>query len=158
MAKESKRLLTTTEAGQLVGRSPAAIRRAAHAGALVYAGFNEQRRPLLDKDAVLSWAAAHPGKPSPPRQRWLTTLDALDLLGPATSVEVATYLGLHPGNVRKHLKILTSTNDVVRLDTGQWATSRSVADRRIAKDATGEWFLLSDEDLDPTQVVTAGAA
>lgn len=146
MAFDGDDLITTTEAGQLTDRSPNAIRTLVHEGELRYVAFNKQRRPLLSKTSVLEWYVTHPAKPGKARQPWLNTLDALRCLGPASADELAAYLGLHPGNVRKHLRILAETRDVTRLSDGQWATTWSVARGDVRQDDEGHWHLATADD------------
>lgn len=150
MAFDGEDLITTTEAAQLINRSPNAVRTLVQHGRLRYVGLNEQRRPLLSKASVLAWYATHPAKPGKTRRPWLDTLGALRGLGPATSDELAAYLGLHPGNVRKHLRILAETRDAIRLSDGQWATAWSVARGDICQDDNGHWYLATVDDDGPS--------
>jgi len=149
----SDEYITTTEAATLTDRTPGAIRQHVKGGKLRYEGFNEDRRPLLSRAKVLEWYATHPPQPRPPRNTWLETLAALRLLGSATPAELADYLGLHPGNVLKHLRIMDGRGEAARLSDGQWAATDDIAQGRVRQDDNGAWYpALTEEEIDEPAV------
>ncbi|MDQ6748319.1 MAG: hypothetical protein M3010_09485 [Candidatus Dormibacteraeota bacterium] len=160
MTPDEPTLITTDEAGRLTNRSPNAIRRLVSSGALQYAAFNDQRRPLLDRTEVIEWNRAHPAIPKKTSRPWLNTLVALRFLGPATTQELAVYLHIHPGNVRKHLRLLAASRDVVRLSDRQWAAAVSVDRGDLRQDPDGSWYvhLANSDDVDKTAAVPEPSA
>lgn len=114
------RLLTTTEAAELVGRTQAVIRTAICQGKLPAAGRTPLGHHLLRQSDVLDWVRRHPTYRPHPGNRWNNTAAALGELGPATVEELGAFLSLHPGNVRKHLLILAAQGRAERRPDGQW--------------------------------------
>lgn len=116
----SERLLTTTEAAELVGRTQAVVRTAICQGKLPAAGRTRLGHHLLRYEDVLDWVQRYPTYRPHPANRWNNTAAALSELGPATVEELGAYLSLHPGNVRKHLLILAAQGRAQREADGQW--------------------------------------
>ena len=102
----SEELLTTTEAAQLTGRSVDAVRAAIYANLLPRFTRNEFGRPLVRRQDLLEWASRRPPTTRDPHDCYERTWEALAEIGPASADELATYLGLHAGNVRKHLVVI----------------------------------------------------
>lgn len=122
------RLLTTTEAAELVGRTQAVVRTAICQGKLPAAGRTRLGHHLLRREDVLEWVRRHPTYRPHPANRWDKTASALAELGPATVEELGAYLSLHPGNVRKHLLILSAQGRAERRPDGQWVVSATSTD------------------------------
>jgi hypothetical protein len=114
-------LLTTGQAAELIGRSPYAIRNALRSGALQSAERTDQGQHRLRPTDVLAWDRSHPAKAMPLRRPWEQTAIALNTLGgEASAEELAVYLHLHTGNVRKHLLVLEADGRAERHADGQW--------------------------------------
>lgn len=115
-------IINTTEAARITGRSVDAVRSAIREGSISAVGRTVTGRPLIRRADVLAWnerarrGSGHPTKP------WERAIEALELLGPATTSEVGAFLGIHPGNARKHLAILAQQGRVRRGEDGQWVT------------------------------------
>lgn len=116
-------MLTTTEAGKLVGRTDGAVRMAIWSGSL--AGDRQRDYWLVRAGDVLAWAArTRKGcwrKLPVPR-----TEEVVDLLaeyGSASAEEVARLLRVHIGNARKYLALLGQEGRAERRPDGQWALS-----------------------------------
>lgn len=118
-------LLSTTEAAALTGRNMSVIRHAIWAGRLPAAGRTSLGRPLVRRDDLLAWDKRALRKPQKKgKEPWLKTAKALGVLGSATAGELAGYLSIHPGNVRKHLLILEAQEQVQRGKDGQWSLAQ----------------------------------
>ena len=116
-------MLTTTQAGKLVGRPGVSVRMALLSGAL----HGERQRDywLVKAGDVLAWDARtrrsrHPVRRLPvPRTDEVASL--LEEYGSITSEEVAKFLQVHPGNARKYLALLGLEGRAERRPDGQWA-------------------------------------
>ncbi len=118
-------LLSTTEAAALTGRDMGVIRHAIWAGRLPAAERTSLGRPLVRRSDLLAWDKRAPHKPQKKgKEPWLKAAKALGVLGSATAEELAGYLSIHPGNVRKHLLILEAQEQVQRDKDGQWSLTR----------------------------------
>jgi hypothetical protein len=118
-------MLTTREAGELVGRSEAAIRSALCRGVLP--GERGRDFWLVRAGDVIAWA-----RHTPPghgrrlaRPRTEEVIQLLTEWGSATAEEMATVMSLHVGNVRKFLAILAAEGRAERRDDGQWVLNNS---------------------------------
>jgi hypothetical protein len=113
-------MLTTTEAGRLVGRTGTAIRHAVLQGRLT--GVWERDHWLVREDEVRAWAARRrPGRGSPaPVPRSEDVVGVLAEYGSATTEEVGRLLGIHPGNARKYLAMLGLEGRARRRTDSQW--------------------------------------
>jgi hypothetical protein len=113
-------MLSTSEAGRLVGRTEDAVRAAIRRGALPA----ERGRDFWSVRAteVVAWAARTPaGRGNPhPRPRTAEVADILREYGSASAEEVAMLLQVHSGNARKYLAILAIQGTAKRLSDGQW--------------------------------------
>lgn len=113
-------VLTTREAGQLVGRSEDAVRAAIRRGDL----DAERGRDfwLVSASDVIAWAAHTPiGRGNPlPRPRTEEVVGLLTDWGSGSAEELATVLGVHVGNARKYLAILAAQGRAERSKDGQW--------------------------------------
>jgi len=116
-----RQLLSTREVAELLGTTQPAVGWAIRIRNMPVAATTRYGHHRLDRDAVLAWAATNTFQPSKPRHAWLETAKALEVLGPATTEEIAAYRGIHPGNVRKHLLILDAEGAVERGADGQWS-------------------------------------
>jgi len=116
----SDRLLTTTEAGHLVGRSDSAVRGAVRSGLLK--AVWDHNRWLVSAAAVMTWASTHKANPWPrtAKPRTDEVVELLSDYGSASAEEVAGILGVHPGNARKYLALLARAGRAQRLEDGQW--------------------------------------
>lgn len=112
-------LLTTTEAARIVERSLDAVRHGVLDGTLAEAGRTDRGRPLVRRADLLAWDQTARRFHRPTR-RWEATAAALEALGPATAEELGAYVGVHPGNTRKHLAILVAQGRAQRRPDGQW--------------------------------------
>lgn len=119
-------MLTTTQAGKLVGRTGDAIRMAVLTGALP--GQRQRDHWLVRTSDVLAWGARarklHSRKLPVPRTEEVVAL--LEQYGSASAEEVARLLQVHVGNARKYLAILGVEGQAERRADGQWA----LCDRR----------------------------
>jgi len=120
-------VITTTEASRLTGRSPSAIRNAVSQRELASVGHTELGRLLLRTSDVLEWHKSRRRCQRAPSKPWNLTADGLGVLGAATSEELAAYVGIHPGNARKHLLILQAQGRAERGADGQWSLLPSTA-------------------------------
>ena len=114
-------MLTTREAGSLVGRSDAAVRRALTRGRL--AGERSRDYWLVRAGDVLSWATHSPKGHGPilPLPRTEEVAGLLEEYGSASAEEVSRLLQVHVGNARKYLAILGSEGRAKRGPDGQWS-------------------------------------
>jgi len=114
-------MVTTTEAGRLVGRSGDAIRAACVNGKLP-GRKDSQGCWHVDPADVLAWAARTPPGHGPrlPRPRTDEVMELLRDWGSASAEELARVLAIHPGNVRKYLAILSAEGRAQRRSDGQW--------------------------------------
>jgi DNA-directed RNA polymerase specialized sigma24 family protein len=113
-------VITTTEAAKLTGRTVGAVRQAARRGVLPSVGKNPDGFHQLRRSDVLVWDRTHRRQTMPTRRPWERTAQAVAELEVATTDELAAYVGLHVGNVRKHLLILRAQGRAERRDDGQW--------------------------------------
>ena len=118
-------MLTTREAGELVGRSEAAVRSALCRGVLP--GERGRDFWLVRAADVVAWA-----RHTPPghgrrlaRPRTEEVFQLLTEWGSASAEEIATVMSLHVGNVRKFLAILAAEGRAERRDNGQWVLNSS---------------------------------
>ena len=113
-------MLTTTQAGKLVGRTGDAVRMAILTGALP--GHRQRDHWLVRAGDVLAWGARarklHWRKLPVPRTDEVVTL--LQEYGTASAEEVARLLQVHVGNARKYLAILGLEGRAERRPDGQW--------------------------------------
>jgi DNA-binding transcriptional ArsR family regulator len=116
----TEELITTAQAGRLVGRTEGAIRAAIRFGQLTPAARTDQGHHRLRAEDVRAWDASHRRLDRPSARTWERTAQALAELEAATADEIGAYLSLNPGNVRKHLLILESQGRVQRHKDGQW--------------------------------------
>lgn len=110
--------LTTTEAGQLIDRSPSAIRNAICSGHLP--SVRRDGFQWVDRYDVLGWdleAIRRRTRHRPPEERLIPLLAEH---GTMDSRELAILLDLHVGNVRKYLAILAHQGRARRRPDGQW--------------------------------------
>jgi len=111
-------LLTTTEAGRLIGRSQGAVRAAVQERSL--AGSRIEGRWYIERHVLLDWAQ----RSRPHRRRstcpWERCAVLLAEHTSASAEELAYLSGLHVGNVRKYLAILAAQGRAERLPDGQW--------------------------------------
>lgn len=121
-------VLTTTDAAKLVGRSIGSVRRAIDRGVLPSVGHTYAARPLVSRAALLRWHQEHP--PMSTRRisgTYERTALALRTLGPSDAPALADYLGIHPGNVRKHLAYLAREGRAQRGADGLWMLTVAAA-------------------------------
>ena len=113
-------MLTTTQAGKLVGRTGDAVRMAILTGALP--GHRQRDYWLVRAGDVLAWGARarklHWRKLPAPRTDEVLAL--LDEYGSASAEEIAKLLQVHVGNARKYLAILGLEGRAERNPDGQW--------------------------------------
>lgn len=114
-------LLNTTEAAALTGRSMAAVRNAIMRGLLPVVDRTSLGRPLVRQSDVMVWDKRSIRPRRKDTKPWLRVADALGVLGFASAEELATCLGIHPGNVRKYLLILEAQQQAKRGNDGQWS-------------------------------------
>ena len=119
-------MLTTREAGRLVGRSDGAVRKALMRGRLAGQRYRDQRDHrdywLVRAGDVLSWAENNPKGHGPilPLPRTEEVAELLRDYGSASAEEVARLLQVHIGNARKYLAILGTQGRAKRGPDGQW--------------------------------------
>jgi len=118
-------MLTTREAGELVGRSEAAVRSALCRGVLP--GERGRDFWLVRAGDAIAWA-----RHTPPghgrrlaRPRTEEVFQLLTEWGSASAEEIATVMSLHVGNVRKFLAILAASGRAERREDGQWVPNGS---------------------------------
>jgi len=121
MTDPHDRLLSTPQVAELLGTTQPAVNWAIRHRKLPVAATTRYGHHRLDRDAVLAWAATNSFAPARPQQAWLATAKALEVLGPATSEELAAYRDINQGNIRKHLLILAAQGAVERGPDGQWS-------------------------------------
>ncbi len=110
--------LTTRQAGNLVGRSAATVKRALNLGILPgrrVDGFWRVRR-----EDVVAWDARACRKPPRTSRAYDRTGALLDEYGSATPDEISKLQGVHVGNARKYLAILAAEGRAHRHDDGEW--------------------------------------
>lgn len=120
LSVDHDRLLSTGEAGRLVGRTDSAVRHAVRLG--LVEGLWNHSHWLVRASAVIAWADAHKANPAP-RTAKPRTEDVAELLsdyGSASAEEVAAVLEVHPGNARKYLALLAVQGRAQRRKDGQW--------------------------------------
>jgi len=116
-------LLTTRQASELVGRTQSSIKNMLLLGSLPgerVDGFWRIRR-----EDLLTWNETAPRRHITPKRPQERAAEALAEYGSVTPAELATLLGVHPGNARKYLALLA-------------------AERRAHRHANGEWFAGAD--------------
>lgn len=115
-------MLTTTQAGKLVGRPGASVRMAILNGAL--RGERQRDYWLVRAGDVLAWEA-HARKYRPvqrfPVPRTDEVANLLEEYGSASAEEIAKFLQVHPGNARKYLALLGLEGRAERRPDGEWA-------------------------------------
>ena len=113
-------MLTTTEAGKLVGRTGGAVRVAIWNGSL--AGERQRDYWLVRAGDVLAWSARAPRyqRRKLPVPRTDEVVALLDEYGSASAEEVAGLLQVHVGNARKYLALLGLEGRAQRRPDGQW--------------------------------------
>jgi hypothetical protein len=116
-------LITTSDAARLTGRTVDAVRGAIKMHVLTSRGKNDRGYHLVLRTDLLEWHREHP--PTNRARRylgapWDVVMDALAVIQPATPEEVAGFVGLHPGNARKHLSILAAQGRVAVGPDRQW--------------------------------------
>lgn len=121
--------LTTVDAGQVLGITPAAVRGHIHAGDLpAHRDGPAWRIRHVDLDRFAArWEPprnADQRRSSGPDAIW-ATLNALEVLGEATTGELATAVGRHDGNVRKYLQVLQLGGHVTRSSDGTYLLTES---------------------------------
>lgn len=116
-------LLTTTQAAQLVGVTQGAVRIAILQGRLM--GAKAGGVWYVERQELLDWRQRTPPVTPRTRQPWERVASVLVEYGTATADELAQLCELHPGNVRKHLAILSKQGRVHRLPDGQWTLTAS---------------------------------
>jgi hypothetical protein len=122
-------MLTTREAGRLVGRSEDAVRNALGRGTL--RGQRDREVWHVRPADVITWAASSrsgPGNPLP-APRTEDTAHVLREYESASAEEVATFLGVHPGNARKYLAMLALQGRARRRADGQWVLVSNGSDQ-----------------------------
>lgn len=122
-------MLSTREAGLLVGRSEGAVRKALGRGTL--RGQRDREVWHVRAADVIAWAACSrsgPGNPLP-APRTEDTAYILREYESASAEEVATLLGLHPGNARKYLAMLALQGRARRRADGQWVLAGDGTDK-----------------------------
>jgi excisionase family DNA binding protein len=111
-------LLTSREAGELIGRSTDAVRGAIAHGSLpaikTWDGWRVRR------EDVVAWATAGRPKPNFRRPRYEDAAEVLDEFGSISVDELAALWQVHPGNARKALAILGAQGRAHRDEQGQW--------------------------------------
>jgi hypothetical protein len=90
-------------------------------GSLAAVGHTELGGLLLRTSGVLDWHKSHRQYMRTRSKPWNVSADALAVLGAATADELAAYLGIHPGNARKHLLILQAQGRAERGGNSQWS-------------------------------------
>lgn len=119
-------MLTTREAGRLVGRSDGAVRKALMRGRLAGERHRDQRDHrdywLVRTADVLSWAENNPKGHGPilPLPRTEEVAELLREYGSASAEELSQLLQVHVGNARKYLAILGAQGRAKRDPDGQW--------------------------------------
>lgn len=116
-------MLTTTQAGKLVGRRDTTVRMAIRTGTL-RAERQQDYTWLVRAGDVRAWSARARRYRSQPKFSVPRTDEVASLLeeyGSATSEEVAKFLQVHPGNARKYLALLGLEGRAERRPDGQWA-------------------------------------
>jgi len=111
-------LLTTRQAGELVGRSPATVKRALSLGVLP--GRHVEGFWRVRQEDVLAWDARACRKPSRKDRPYDRVAQMLTDYGSVTTDELAELLMVHPGNARKHLAILANQGRAHRHEDGEW--------------------------------------
>ena len=120
-----EKLLNTTEAAAITARHMGTTRTAILQGQLPVADRTSLGRPLIRRSDLLAWdKRALRRRRQKEKKPWLKAAKALGVLGSATAEELAGYLSIHPGNVRKHLLILEAQGQVQRGKDGQWSLTR----------------------------------
>jgi predicted ArsR family transcriptional regulator len=121
MALTAAEWITTADAGRLTGR-PAQVFRAAIGKAQIPAVKDGDGFWRMPRDEALAWDARTPRRPRPGHQvrgyQQVATL--LEEFGTLNVDELSALLGVHAGNVRKHLAILDRQGRARRRVDGQW--------------------------------------
>jgi hypothetical protein len=115
-------MLTTTQAGKLVGRSGVSVRMALLSGTL--RGERQRDYWLVRVGDLLAWDAHAQRHRRPPQKLPVPRTDEvaslLEEYGSASAEEVAKFLQVHPGNARKYLALLGLEGRAERRPDGQW--------------------------------------
>lgn len=111
-------LLTTTEAGELIGRTQDAVRIAINLGYL--RAVNERGRWYIERDALVAWDKRARRFVRTRTPSWERAAEIIAEYGSVSAAELAQLAGIHIGNARKHLAILAKNGRVRCLDDGQW--------------------------------------
>jgi len=121
-------LLSTAEAAHIVQRAQDTIRAAIHKGLLPAVKNPDNSTWRVRRSDLVAWSdragriAVNRLRPSQQIAELLATYDSAD------ATELATIMGIHPGNVRKHLAILAAQGQAERQDDGQWVLVSSRSD------------------------------
>lgn len=115
--------LTTTQAAQLLGVTQGAVRTAILEGRLM--GSKAGGVWYVERQELLDWRQRTRHLTPRGGQPWERVASILIEYGTATADELSQLCGLHPGNVRKHLAILSKQGRVHRLPDGQWMLTAS---------------------------------
>lgn len=122
----------------MTGRSVDAIRRAILGGSLPKSGTTNTGRPLVRVADLERWHTHVPQRRGRSAgDRIARTGELLAQLGPLTASELALAAGIHPGNVRKHLRILEHQGKARSLPNGEWsATTSAETDNETSGEVT----------------------
>jgi len=122
-------LLSTAQAAHVVQRGQATIRAAIRKGLLSASKNPDDSTWRVRRSDLLAWSdrAARRiavNRPHPSQH----VAELLATYGSADVAELATIMGIHPGNVRKHLAILAAQGQAEHQDDGQWVLVSSQID------------------------------
>ncbi len=121
--------LSTAEAARVVHRAQDTIRVTIRKGLLPAVKNHDDSTWRVRRSDLVAWSdharriTVKRVHPSQQVAELLATYDSADV------TELATIMGIHPGNVRKHLAILAAQGRAERQADGQWVLIGSQIDR-----------------------------
>ncbi len=111
-------LLTTRQAAELVGRSPAAVKQALNGRRIP--GIRVDGFWRVRREDVLAWEARAPRYPSVKKRAYERSAELLAEYGSLTPDELSKLQAVHVGNARKYLAILSTEGRAHRHNDGEW--------------------------------------
>jgi excisionase family DNA binding protein len=114
---DASELLTTRQAAELVGRSPAAVKQVLNEGRIPgerVDGFWRVRR-----EDIVAWDARAPRK-NVKKRAYERSAELLAEYGSLTTDELSRFQEVHVGNARKYLCLLAVEGRAHRHDDGEW--------------------------------------
>jgi hypothetical protein len=117
LTADAPELLTTRQAAELVGRSPAAVKQVLNKGTIP--GKHVDGFWRVHRDDVLAWDARTRRK-NVKKRAYERSAELLAEYESLTADELSKFQGVHVGNARKYLCLLAVEGRAHRHDDGEW--------------------------------------